>query len=90
MINFKSPEEIRKENVASLQKFKPNPNNREIKKRNIFRHFKGHIYEIMNIGKDSETQEDVVIYENMETGDIWVRPLKMFLEPVDKQKYRYL
>lgn len=45
-----------------------------------YRHFKGGEYRVLYQGKDSETEEDVVIYQALygERG-IWVRPLAMFL-----------
>ena len=52
-----------------------------------FKHFKGSIYCVLEIAKDSETLEDVVVYRNVETNDVWVRPLTMFLSTVDKNKY---
>lgn len=52
-----------------------------------YRHFKGNMYEILCIGKDSETLEDVVIYRNLDNLNIWVRPLKEFISKVDKEKY---
>ena len=54
----------------------------------IVRHFKGNRYEILYIAKDSETMEDMVVYRALygERG-VWVRPLTMFLSPVDREKY---
>ena len=54
----------------------------------IVRHFKGNRYEILYIAKDSETMEDMVVYRALygERG-LWVRPLDMFLSPVDREKY---
>ena len=45
-----------------------------------YRHFKGGAYLVLYQGKDSETEEDVVIYRALygEQG-IWVRPLEKFL-----------
>lgn len=47
-------------------------------------HFKGKEYEVIYVGKHTETLEDVVIYRAL-YGDfgIWVRPLKMFIEKVE-------
>jgi hypothetical protein len=60
---------------------------RTIKKGDIFKHFKGMNVEILEIAKDSETLEDVVVYKHLDTNELWVRPLKMFLSKVDKNKY---
>lgn len=59
----------------------------EIRVNKIYRHFKGGTYRVIAIAKDSETEQDVVVYENTKTNQVWVRPLKMFLEKVDKEKY---
>ena len=54
----------------------------------IVRHFKGNHYEILHIAQDSETMEKMVVYRALygERG-VWVRPLEMFLSPVDREKY---
>lgn len=48
-----------------------------------YRHFKGNLYKVIGFAKHSETQEDMVIYTPLKTGDTWVRPLKMWNEVVD-------
>lgn len=52
------------------------------------RHFKGRLYRVLCFAKDSETQEDVVVYRALygEQG-VWVRPKAMFLSEVDRDKY---
>lgn len=60
---------------------------REIEIGKVYKHFKGNIYKVLNIGKDSETLEKVVIYQNIENGDVWVRPYEMFNSLVDREKY---
>jgi len=53
-----------------------------------YKHFKGHIYKVIAIAKHSETLEELVVYENQnEQKDVWVRPIAMFKEKVDKEKY---
>ena len=50
-----------------------------------YRHFKGNIYRVLHIAKHSETLEDMVVYQAMygERG-IWVRPLVMFEEEIER------
>ena len=50
-----------------------------------YRHFKGGIYRVICIARDSETGEELVVYENVEEPEkIWARPLSMFCETVQK------
>lgn len=61
---------------------------RKIKEKRIYRHFKGDYYLVEEIAKDSETKEPVVVYRRLYgDGDLWVRPLEMFLSEVDHEKY---
>ena len=40
------------------------------------------------VAHDSKTGEAVVIYRTLYAdGGLWVRPMTMFLEPVDREKY---
>lgn len=48
-----------------------------------YRHYKGSIYQIIALAKHSETVEDMIVYQSEKTGDIWVRPIKMWNEEVD-------
>jgi hypothetical protein len=52
-----------------------------------FKHFKGHLYHIICLCKDSETLEDDVIYENVLTKEKWSRKAKDFFGKVDHSKY---
>lgn len=62
-----------------------------IKKDQIYRHYKdpSHLYKIIALGKDTETLEDLVIYQALYKSkdfpmfQIWVRPLEMFEEKVN-------
>ncbi len=67
---------------------------REIKVGNIYKHFKGHIYRVISIGYDSENYDEtnpdnsrLVVYENVDTKETWIRPYDMFNSKVDKEKY---
>lgn len=51
----------------------------------LYRHFKGNIYEVTSIAKHSETEEELVIYHLVDNPtDIWVRPLTMWNEIVER------
>lgn len=55
-----------------------------------YRHFKGNEYQVLYIGKDSETCEDVVVYQALYgEGEIWVRPAKMWNETVVRDGKEY-
>lgn len=42
----------------------------------IYKHYKGNIYKIIALGKHSETEEDMIVYQSVKNGDIWIRPKK--------------
>lgn len=54
-----------------------------------YKHFKGSIYEVIGIGKHSETLEELVIYKSTKDNSIWVRPLSMWNETVEKDNNIY-
>lgn len=61
---------------------------RELKIHRVYRHFKGDYYLVEDIGYHSETKEKMVIYRHLYgDGSLCVRPLAMFLEEVDHEKY---
>jgi hypothetical protein len=48
-----------------------------------YRHYKGGTYTLLWLARLSEDREQrVVVYVSHETSAIWVRPLEMFIEPV--------
>lgn len=50
-----------------------------------YRHFKGNEYEVLGVGRHSETLEEMVVYRAL-YGDhgLWVRPAAMWNETVEK------
>lgn len=52
----------------------------------IYRHYKGPLYEVLDVARHSETEEPLVVYRAL-YGDygLWTRPLGMFLESVEVQ-----
>ena len=52
-----------------------------------YKHFKGTMYEVTDIVKDSETLEKIVIYRTLDGSKKWARKLDMFSSLVDKEKY---
>lgn len=54
-----------------------------------YQHYKGKFYQVIGVGRDSETLEEVVVYQgeynHPEFGNnpIWVRPKAMFMESVE-------
>lgn len=59
-----------------------------IKPGQVWAHFKGNMYRIVGVGRNTSDLRYVVIYENIDrTGGVWVRDLEEFLEPLDKTLY---
>lgn len=52
-------------------------------KKGIYRHYKGNLYELIDIARHSETLEDMIVYRALygERG-MWVRPASMWDEDV--------
>ncbi|MBE6664694.1 MAG: DUF1653 domain-containing protein [Ruminococcaceae bacterium] len=51
----------------------------------VYRHFKGNFYEALAVAKHSETMEDMVVYRALYgEGDIWGRPLSLWMEQVEQ------
>ena len=52
----------------------------------IYRHFKGNLYNLITVALDSETLEEMVVYQALYGNcGYWVRPLKMWEEQVEYQ-----
>ena len=52
-------------------------------KTGIYKHYKGNLYEVLDMARHSETEELLVVYRTLyDDGGIWVRPYEMFIEDV--------
>ena len=63
-----------------------------------YKHYKGNLYEVLGIARQSETLEEFVVYKALyqtEGENLWVRPLKMFMETIEIngeqiQRFKYI
>jgi len=50
-----------------------------------YQHFKGSFYQVLHLARHSEIEEYLVVYHPFDNkDDIWVRPLAMFTEAVNR------
>ena len=56
-----------------------------------YRHFKGNEYEVIGVGRHTETMARHVIYKG-DSGPIWIRPLEMFMGVTEDgiKRFEYL
>jgi len=53
-----------------------------------FKHFKGNIYKIVTIAKDSDDLKEKVVYQGQyEDNPCWIRDKEDFFAKLDKEKY---
>lgn len=58
------------------------------KKGEVYQHYKGNYYKVIDIVRHSETLEELVLYQPLYIskdfpGQLWVRPIKMFMERIE-------
>ena len=59
-------------------------------KKGRYRHFKGMEYEVIDIAYHSETTEPMVVYRALYgEGKLWVRPVSMWNETVERDGKRF-
>ena len=52
----------------------------------IYRHFKGGYYIVHSLAHSEKTGEELVVYQSLQDGMIWIRPVSEFQEPVPEDK----
>ena len=60
----------------------------------VYQHYKGGMYRLIGMAKHSETLEEMVVYQALNTEDLWVRPRVMWDETVqvngtNQQRFTY-
>ena len=50
----------------------------------VYRHFKGGVYTVIGVCRDSETFAPTIIYRNVDKGQTWCRPAKNFTETITR------
>jgi len=53
----------------------------------IYKHYKGNLYQVLGMARHSESEEWLVVYQALyaEKG-FWLRPLSLWLEPVNSNE----
>lgn len=49
----------------------------------FYKHYKGNLYKIIALGKHSENLEEMIVYQSVKNGQIWIRPKSMWNEIID-------
>ena len=57
----------------------------KIEENRLYKHYKGNVYKILCFAQHSETNQKLIIYQNVEHKDIWARPYEMWNEIVDNR-----
>lgn len=76
-----------KKSVKLLKQYTKKLNNNQggvILKKGIYKHFKGNLYEVIDIALHSETMEEMVVYRALYGEErLWVRPALMWDEVIE-------
>ena len=59
-----------------------------LKIKGVYKHFKNNYYILEDVATHSETGEKYAVYRQLYgNGELYIRPLEMFLSEVDRNKY---
>lgn len=59
-----------------------------LKIKGVYKHFKNNYYILEDVATHSETREKYAVYRQLYgNGELYIRPLDMFLSEVDRNKY---
>ena len=54
----------------------------------IYKHFKGNLYEVLAVAVHTESEEKLVVYQSVDNPDrVFARPLEMFMSDIDRFRY---
>jgi len=68
------------------EKKRPNPKTGE-----IYKHFKGNLYQVVTIAVHTETSDKLVVYKSIENPEkVFARPIDMFMSEVDRFRYPFV
>ena len=57
----------------------------------IYKHFKGNLYQVVTIAVHTETSDKLVVYKSIENPErVFARPVDMFMSKVDRLKYPFV
>lgn len=57
----------------------------------IYKHFKGSLYEVLAVAVHTETEEKLVVYRSVEKPErVFARPVEMFMSEVDRLRYPFI
>ncbi len=56
----------------------------------LYKHYKGSVYQILYLGLHTETLEEMVVYKAVDKDQVWVRPLTMWNDIVEVQGQKVL
>lgn len=49
-----------------------------------YKHYKGNIYKVLNVGLHTETMEKMVVYQDVaDSTKIWIRPASMWNDEIE-------